>query len=74
MPKWEYRIINSSDVAQSGVFSGRARESLEAYLNELGNQGWEIVRIQFGLVNTAEFVGLARREKRNSNAAGENLP
>ena len=64
MKKWEYRIVDSKDVPRGGIFKGRSRESLERYLNELGDQGWEIVNIDsLELDGRASFVGVAKREK-----------
>jgi hypothetical protein len=65
MKKWEYRIVDSNDVpSQSALFKGRSRESLEAYLNELGAQGWEVVNIDSNEFNgRMQFVGVAKREK-----------
>jgi len=45
MRKWEYKIVDSNDVPSAGIFKGRQREALEAYLNELGAEGWELVNI-----------------------------
>jgi len=39
MSRWEYKIIDSRDVAKDGFFSGRSRENLEAHLNQLGSDG-----------------------------------
>ncbi|REL25983.1 DUF4177 domain-containing protein [Thalassotalea euphylliae] len=47
MQLYEYKIIDSSDVKSAGMFKGKKREDLEAYLNELGLQGWELVNVDF---------------------------
>ncbi len=61
---WEYKIIDSADVASGGMFKGRKREDIEVYLNELGNEGWEIINLDFReLEGRAEFVGVARRPR-----------
>lgn len=63
MKKFEYKILDSTDVASAGVFRGRQREDIEAYLCELGAEGWEIVNIDFReLEGRFEFCGVAKRE------------
>lgn len=64
MRKWEYKIVDSKDVARDGIFKGRSRGRLEEYLNALGEQGWEIVNIDTWFVESrTSFVGIAKREK-----------
>ena len=64
MKKWEYKIIDSKDVSREGIFKGRSREKLEEYLNNLGEEGWEIVKIDsLELDGRTSFVGVAKREK-----------
>jgi hypothetical protein len=43
----------------------RPREAVEAYLNQLGEQGWEIVGIDFtdAMRSPSFFQALARRER-----------
>lgn len=63
MKKWEYKIVDSKDVPGGGIFKGKARADVEAYLNQLGGEGWEIVNLDFQeLGNRFEFSGVARRE------------
>jgi hypothetical protein len=63
MKKWEYKIVDSADVPSEGVFKGRSRCALEAYLNQLGAEGWELVNIDaLQLEGRREFVGVAKRE------------
>ena len=63
MKKWEYRILDSKDVAKRGLLKGRARADVEGYLNELGNEGWEIINLDFRELGTrAEFFGVAKKE------------
>lgn len=66
MPQWEYKIIASADVqADRGVLGMKdVRNELEAYLNELGRDGWEIVDADFFPNNAQYFTGLAKRERR----------
>jgi hypothetical protein len=64
MKKWEYRIIDTKEVLGGGVFKGKSRQAIEAYLNELGRQGWEVVNIDvLELEGRMEFVGVAKREQ-----------
>ena len=64
MKKWEYKIIDTVDVPGVGIFQGKSRDAIEAHLNQLGEQGWEIVSL-----NTSDwkpqlaFLGVAKREK-----------
>ena len=65
MKKWEYKIIDSTDVTGSGIYGDkRVRGDIEHYFNTLGDEGWEIIVMD---VNESEarinFIGFARREK-----------
>lgn len=63
MKKFEYKIVDSTDVPSAGVFKGRQREDLEAYLCALGQEGWEIVNVDFNeLEGRSKFFGVAKRE------------
>jgi hypothetical protein len=65
MQKWEYKIVDSKDVPSDGIFKGKNRAALEAYLNGFGEEGWELVNIDsLELEGRTEFVGVAKREKR----------
>ncbi len=60
---WTYKIVDSKDVRGGGVFKGKERTDVEAYLNELGNDGWEIINLDFRELDSRfEFTGVARRE------------
>jgi hypothetical protein len=66
MKKWEYRIIDTRDAPGSGIFrsKGKKRRAIEAYLNELGGQGWEVVNLDaLEWQPCLTFLGVARREK-----------
>jgi len=62
---WEYKLLTSKDAESGGFMKGRGREEVEAYLNDLGQQGWEIVDIDFvsmeGSIGLTSFSGLAKR-------------
>jgi len=61
--KFEYKIIDSRDVSSAGLFKGRKREDVEAYLTSLGAEGWEIINLDFReLEGGLEFAGIAKRE------------
>ncbi len=64
MRKWEYRIVDSKDVVGGGIFKGKDRTEVDKYLNILGEEGWEIVNLDFRELETRfEFTGVAKREK-----------
>jgi hypothetical protein len=46
-------------------FKERERQAIEAYLNQLGEEGWEIVGIDFkdALDSPSFFQAFARRER-----------
>jgi hypothetical protein len=59
--KWEYRIVDAKDIP--GRMPGKDREDVENYLNELGNDGWEMFALHFRHPELRyEFFGIARRE------------
>lgn len=63
MKKYEYKFVDSKDVKTEGIFKGRKREDVEAYLNDLGKEGWELVGIDFReLEGALEFAGVMKRE------------
>lgn len=64
MKKWEYKILDSSDVPRAGFLKGRDRSDVEKFLNSLGREGWELVNIDFReLEGRFEFTGVAKRAK-----------
>ena len=63
MPKFKYKIIDTRDVEAAGIFKGRKREDIEAYLNALGADGWELVNADFHeLEGGSEFAGVMKKE------------
>ena len=63
MKRWEYKIVDSKDVAGGGIFKGKDRSEVDRYLNELGQEGWEVVNLDFReLENRFELAGVAKRE------------
>jgi hypothetical protein len=65
MKKWEYKIIDTKDVPGGGILKGKSRAAIEAYLNELGGQGWEIVNLDALELqgHRLTFLGAAKRER-----------
>ena len=62
MRRWEYLLIDSSEVEPRGVLRKRDPEELEVYLNELGREGWEIVALDFNEIESRKsFSGVAKR-------------
>lgn len=63
MRTWEYMILDSKTLVGGGMFKGKTREAVEAFLNQLGAEGWEIVEMNFREIQRGfEFTGLAKRE------------
>ena len=64
---WEYKLLTSKDAESGGLRRGRGREEVEAYLNRLGVEGWEIIDIDFvsmeGSIGLTSFSGLAKRAR-----------
>lgn len=65
---WEYKIIDSNAVEKAGFLKGRTLEAVEEYLNELGQQGWEIIDLDFNMDPTlpggpTSFLGVAKRKR-----------
>jgi len=69
MEKWEYQLLDSKklETAQGGLFTQKkvSLEEAEQYLNKLGDEGWEIIDIDFDFLvhDTGAFVGVAKRRK-----------
>jgi len=65
--RWEYKLLSTKDLPGGGMLEmkERKREAVEAYLNQLGDEGWEIVSIDFSdtMASTSFFQALARRER-----------
>ena len=69
MDKWEYLLLDSKKLesASGGVFTQKKVpiEEAEKYLNKLGDEGWEIIDLDFDFLihDSGAFVGVAKRRK-----------
>ena len=65
MPKFEYKMIDTRDVETAGLFKGRKRADIEDYLNQLGNEGRELVNVDYReLEGGTEFAGIMKKMKK----------
>jgi hypothetical protein len=64
MKKWEYKIINSHTFKKAGILKDFAVADVESQLNQLGQQGWEIVYFdcKFKVKEIETFTGVVKRE------------
>lgn len=63
MKRFNYKLVDTQDVKAEGLFKGRKREDIEAYLNSLGRDGWELVNADFReLEGGFEFSGIMKKE------------
>ena len=64
MSQFSYKVIDTRDVETAGLFKGRKREDVEAYLNDLGSDGWELVNVDFReLEGGLEFAGIMKKKR-----------
>ena len=64
MKTWEYRVVTADDVERSGFFQTVNPKVLEEHLNHLGEQGWELVSIDFlDTTSTLYFRAVLKRER-----------
>ena len=65
MTKWEYKFLTATDLEKRGLLVKTVDpDQIESYLNTLGDEGWEIVNLDF--TDTTAFVdfrGVAKRPK-----------
>ena len=63
--RWEYKLISTQDVPGGGFFGLKEREAVEAHLNQLGAEGWEIVGMDFidSMNSPSYFLAFAKRER-----------
>ncbi len=61
--RWEYKIVTSDDI--SGGLLKKNRAEIEACLNRLGAEGWEIINMDFRELDVKfSFTGLGKRPSR----------
>ncbi|QNB46278.1 hypothetical protein BR63_08095 [Thermanaerosceptrum fracticalcis] len=65
MLKWKYKPVDSNEVPRERFLKRKSRGVLEAYLNQLGEQGWEFINIDFTDGIGISFVGVAKRERKD---------
>ena len=64
MTKWEYLFLTTADLEKRGFFKSVAPEEVEKYFNALGEDGWEIINVDFTDTQAfLDFRGVARRPK-----------
>jgi hypothetical protein len=66
MTQWEYKLLDSRAVPeQKGLLpKPKAIRDIEEYFNRLGEEGWEIVNLDFKELGAhREFFGVAKRPK-----------
>ncbi len=58
MKKFEYKYFNTNDGSDG------SQESVEKYLCDLGEQGWEIIQVKFheGMGTSSSILGVAKKE------------
>lgn len=62
MKTFKYKLIDTRDVETGGMFKSRKREDVEAYLNSLGAEGWELINVDFReLEGGSEFAGVMKK-------------
>ncbi len=66
MAKWEYKLLDSNAVPdQKGLIpKPKSVRDIEAYFNRLGEEGWEILNLDFNEIGSRrDFLGVAKRPK-----------
>lgn len=64
MTTWEYKFITTADLEKRGFFKSVKTEEVEKYFNSLGDEGWEIINVDF--IDTTAFIdfkGVAKRPR-----------
>ncbi|MFZ5753140.1 MAG: hypothetical protein ACOY3J_02770 [Bacillota bacterium] len=73
MLKWEYKPVDPNEVPRQGFLKRKSREVLEAYLNQLGEQSWEFININFTDGIGISFVGVTKRERQDKQQGRRNF-
>lgn len=61
--QWEYRVVTSHEIEDKDWDGEYSVEEVTAYLNQLGEEGWEIINLDLTEVEKRyNFFGVAKRE------------
>jgi hypothetical protein len=61
--KWEYCVVDSHEVPGVNFTDKRNKPDITAYLNRLGQEGWEIINLDMTESQAHfNFFGVAKRE------------
>ena len=64
MRKYQYKVIDTRE-KESGWYEQETFHQVEKYLNHLGDQGWELINLDFQeLEGRHALIGVAKREMR----------
>jgi len=63
MAKWEYKTLRKRDLGLTIFSSRRSAEAMNSHLNNLGNQGWELVQFNFRTMSEGGIAALLKRRK-----------
>jgi hypothetical protein len=71
MKKWEYKIINSHSFKKVGILKDFAVADVESQLNQLGQQGWQIVHFdcKFKVKEIETFTAVVKREAASASTS-----
>ncbi|HYH09795.1 MAG TPA: hypothetical protein VEK11_22290 [Thermoanaerobaculia bacterium] len=64
--QWEYELFSSTDVSTGSWFKQPSREAILNHLNALGAEGWEMINVQFAMVDGPNHLlrAILKRRKR----------
>jgi hypothetical protein len=63
--QWEYEFFSTMDLLDPGWFRQLSRDTVRDHLNKLGQEGWEIITVQFAGANEQPqlFSAILKRRK-----------
>lgn len=67
--QWEYELFSSMDLPKQGWFSQPTREGVMDHLNRLGQDGWEVINVQFAVVDGPNYYMRALLKRRKQLGA-----
>jgi len=62
--KWEYELFSTTDLPEQRWFSQPTREEVRQHLNRLGQDGWEVINVQFAVVQGPNYYMRALLKRR----------